>query len=543
MFQGFEPLFYSLTNMRKNFDRYPSKIHVAIYVLILFNGFIVIGQRKKEQDTSAVIVQPGRIEFNIYDFVTQYNIVNGGKDGLLVYLETEDRTEEGYIWTFTLLDTALNQVWTRVYSVPFDSYLTGTEYHNGKYYMLYNASRYRNEDLLLLEIDAYTGDFQSIEINTVFPIQLTFFEVIDDNILLSGYTNFRPVLLTFNLEVQKPRVVPGFYDNKSDIIDIVIDDEAHMFTVVQSEKMRSNRYTMRAKTFTSEGDLIQNNVITPGDKKNLVDGASTSFYGGFQYVAGTYSKKPSQYSRGLYLAKFVNGRQQFVKYHDYPDLNNFFGYLNSRREQRIKDRIERKKEKGKKPKFSYRLLVHDIIQRGDEYLMIAEAYYPRYSSYSSPRSFGAGYNYGYNSYNPSFMGYKYTHSIVVAFDRNGNIIWDNSFGVEDIETYSLEEFVAVNTFQDKTVLMYLEENAIRSKIVKGNEIVEGKTFNPVRLSYQSDEVKSKDPEIEGLKNWYGNVMYAFGEQRIQNNAGEGGRNSRKVFYINKITYNLNQEEN
>ncbi|MBR09258.1 MAG: hypothetical protein CMP48_16445 [Rickettsiales bacterium] len=520
----------------------PMRVRYVLYLLLIISVFAVDAQRKKDQDTSALISQPGRVEFNIFDFTMQYDIINGEDNGLLVYLETEDRTDEGYNWTFNLLDTTLNQVWTRILPIPFDTYLTGTEYHDGKYYLLFNASRYRNEDLLLIELDAQFGEIRSIEINTVFPIQLTFFEVIDDNILLSGYTNFRPVLLTFNLNVQKPRVVPGFYDNKSDIIDIVIDDESHMFTVIQSEKMINNRYTMRAKTFTSEGDLIQNNIITPGEKKNLVDGASTSFYGGFQYVAGTYSKKPSQYSRGLYLTKFVNGRQQFVKYHDYADLNNFFGYMNSRREQRIKERIERKKEKGKKPKFSYRLLVHDIIQRGDEYLMIAEAYYPRYSSYSSPGSYGS-YNNSYTSYNPSFMGYKYTHAIVVAFDRNGNIIWDNSFGVDDIETYSLEEFVAVSQFDDKTVLMYLEENTIRSKVVQGNEIYEGMTFNPVKLAYEADEVKSRDPAIEGLKNWYGNVMYAYGEQRIQNDEGEGGRTSRKVFYINKITYNLGQEPN
>ena len=523
--------------------RCPMRVKTSLFLLLFINVLILSAQRKKDQDTSAVIVQPGRIEFNLYDFSMQYDIVNGEDNGLLVYLETEDRTEHGYNWTFNLLDTALNQVWTRIFPIPFDSYLTGTEYHDGKYYLLYNASRYRNEDLLLLELDAETGNIQMIEINTVFPIQLTFFEVIDDNILLSGYTNFRPVLLTFNLNVQKPRVVPGFYDNKSDIIDIVIDDEAHMFTVVQSEKMRNNHYTMRAKTFTSEGDLIQNNIIEPGEKKNLVDGASTSFYGGFQYIAGTFSKKPSQYSRGLYLTKFVNGRQQFTKYHYYADLTNFFGYMNSRREQRIKDRIERKKEKGKKPKFSYRLLVHDIIQRDGEYLMIAEAYYPRYSSYSSPGTYGTGAYGGYNSYNPSFMGYKYTHAIIVSFDRNGNIIWDNSFGVDGVETYSLEENVAVNHTNDKTVLMYLDENTIRSKIVKGNEVYEGKTFNPVRLTYQSDEIKSKDPEIEGLKNWYGNVMYAYGEQRIQNDQGEGGRTSRRVFYINKITYNLQEETN
>lgn len=518
-------------------------LKTLIFLISFSFAFGAFSQRKKERDTSELIVQPGRVEFSISGFGMQYNVINGEEHGLLVYMESDDKVHEGFNWTFTLLDTALAQIWVRVYPIPFDSYLSGVEYHDGKYYLLFNASRYRNEDLMLLEINGDTGEFKSIEINTVFPIDLSFFEVIDDNVLLSGYTNFRPVLLTFNLYQQKPRVVPGFYDNKSDIIDIVIDDQAHMFTVVQSERMRNNRFTMRAKTFTSAGDLIQNNVLQPGDKKNLVDGASTSFYGGFQYVAGTYSKKASQYSRGLYLAKFVNGRQQSLKYHDYSELTNFFGYLNEKKEQRIKDRIERKREKGKKPKFSYRLLVHDIIPRGDEYLLIAEAYYPRYSSYSTPSAFGGGYGVNRMAYNPSFMGYKYTHAIVVAFDKNGNILWDNSFGIDDIETFYLEEYVTVNNFKDKTVLMYLDENTIRSKVVMGNEILEGKTFNPVRLTYANDQVKSRNPEVEGLKNWYDNVMYAFGEQRIENEIGEAGINSRRVFYINKITYNIDQEPN
>ncbi|WP_221409421.1 hypothetical protein [Marinoscillum furvescens] len=494
-------------------------------------------QRKKDQDTSAHIYQPGRIEFDVSDYGEEYRVINGEEDGLLVTIETEDRGEGGFNWTFHYVDTALNKVWTRIYPVPYESYLTGYEYHDGQFFLLYNVSRYRNEDMLLLIIDIDKVEITEVEINTVFPVQLTYFEVLANNIIFAGYTNFRPVLLTFDLDEQKPRVVPGFYNNNSDILDLIIDDDAGMFTVIQSERMQNRKYTVRAKTFTPSGDLVQNNTVLPGDKKNLVDGASTIFFGGFQYIAGTYSKKSSQYSRGLYLAKFVNGRQQFIRYHEYADLTNFFGYMNERREQRIKDRIERKRAKGKKARFSYRLLVHDIIERGDEYLMIAEAYYPRYSSYSNSNPY-----YWNNSgrYNPSFMGYKYTHAVVVSFDRNGNIIWDNSFEINDIETFGLEEFVAVNTYEDQVVLMYLEENTIRSKVVRGNEIVEGKTFNPVRLSYAEDEVKTRDPEVEGLKVWYDQTMYAYGEQRIHNDNAVGGDYSRKVFYINKIKYQVGE---
>jgi len=517
------------------------KVKVVLVFLSILSVGYVFAQRKNVADTSTLINQPNRVEFDLADYGMSYHVIGGEYDGLLVVQETENRAEDGYNWSFYSLDTTLSERWTRILSIGYDSHLLGTEYHDGKYYLLFNASRYHSEDLILYEIDAETGDHEKMEINTVFPVQLTFFEVLGSNVIFGGYTNYRPVLLTFDLEEKKPRVVPGFYDNNSDIIDIIIDDDAEMFTVIQQERMRNRKYTIRTKTFTSSGDIIQSNFVQPGEKKNLIDGASTTFYGGFQYVAGTYSKKATQYSKGLYLAKFVNGRQQFVKYHDYSDLDNFFGFMNDRREQRIKDRIARKKSKGKKAQFSYRLVVHDMIQRDGQYLLIAEAYYPRYSTYSS-----GFYNYGWGGssrYNPNFMGYKYTHAVVVAFDRNGNIIWDNSFEVNDVESYSLDEFVVVSNYDDKTVLMYLEENEIRSKVIQGNEIIEGKTFSPVKLAFTEDEVKNRNPEVEGLKPWFGRTMYAFGEQRIRNEAGAGGRINRMVFYINKIQYHLENKAN
>ncbi|MEQ9307302.1 MAG: hypothetical protein RJQ14_25535, partial [Marinoscillum sp.] len=82
-----------------------------------------------------------------------------------------------------------------------------------------------------------------------------------------------------------------------------------------------------------------------------------------------------------------------------------------------------------------------------------------------------------------------------------------------------------------------------SKVIQGNEILEGKTFNPVKLSYESDEVKSKDPEIEGLKKWYDQVLFAFGEQRIRNDSAADGRLCMKVFYINKISYSASDGAN
>ncbi|MEM9326492.1 MAG: hypothetical protein AAGA85_12585 [Bacteroidota bacterium] len=505
----------------------------------------VFGQRKKDRDTSSLIFQPKRVEFEVGKYDEDYTIINGEDDGLMLVVQTYAKIEGKYAWQLAKLDTDLNEVWRKSVLVSLTATMLGYEYFDGKFYVLVSESQYRTQDMVVYEIDV-DGNIQTFEITTVFPISLAYFEVIGETLLLGGNVNARPVIITYGLEERKPKVLPGFYDNRNEILDVVIDDEELMFTVILRERLVSKQYSVRAKTFTAEGFLVQDLLVESGERRNLIDAASTNFESGIQMLAGAHSKRSTSYSKGLYLAKFVNGRQQFIEYHNYADLENFFGFMSDKREQRIKRRIERRKQMGKKNKFNYRLIVHDMIQNDDGVnIMVGEAYYPRYTSssgFGSPYPYG-GYGGRFTGPSSSFLGFKYTHTIVVAFDNNGKIIWDHSFKIQDALTYSLQKFVSVSYFDDQIVLMYLDENEIRSKIVQGNEVIEGQTFNPVKLSNQNEEVKSKNPEIEGLDHWYDNNFYAFGLHNLTDVSKGNFWSSRKVFYINKIEYDRQRSVN
>ncbi|WP_425392643.1 hypothetical protein [Ekhidna sp.] len=518
-----------------------------LVIILLLLPLVTFSQRKKDRDTSAVILQPNRIEFEKQRDVSEFYIVPGDKDGILVVEETQDAAKGGgYQWKLHMVDTSLQVIWASTLVIPVDGSIIGYEYFEGRFYLLFSKSRYRVEDLVVYQFNNKTTDFETYEITTVFPIGITHFESVGETLLIAGYANYRPVVITYNINDRIPRVVPGFYDNRNEILDIVVEETSELFTVILQEKMRNKKYTVRVKTFTSKGDIIQDNLVNPGEKKSLLDAASTTFAGGLQYLAGTHSKKSLQYSQGFYLSKFINGQQQFNKFYPFADLNNFFGHLKPKREERIMNRIERKKAKGKTKKFNYRLLVHDILERDGEYIMIGEAYYPRYN-YSTTGTALGGYGAfrqdGFGRNNPYFLGYKYTHAVVIAFDPNCNLLWDQTFKIEDIQTFSLEENVVVSGSGDRVILMYLEENEIRSKVVEGNNIVEGRTFSPVKLSFEQDELKTKDPNVEGLKKWYDETLFAYGEQNIKNQNGVGGKTSRRVFYINKIQYDLDIEPN
>jgi hypothetical protein len=239
-------------------------------------------------------------------------------------------------------------------------------------------------------------------------------------------------------------------------------------------------------------------------------------------------------SRGIFLARIEPSGDQVINYYNYADLKNFFSYMKAKRQRRVEERIKRRKVKGKKNKFNYHLLVHEVVPWEGKFIMVGEAFFPKYSQ----SSFYGGYApYSYSgNYGMAFEGYKYTHAVVFGFDRRGRLVWDNSFEINDVTSYTLDQFVHVSLSDDEMALLYMYENEIRTKVIEGNEVIEGKTFNELDLSFESDVVDQDESEYGGLEKWYGGNLFAYGIQKIKNAKGESVRSEREVFFINKILY-------
>jgi hypothetical protein len=177
-----------------------------------------------------------------------------------------------------------------------------------------------------------------------------------------------------------------------------------------------------------------------------------------QVVAGVFGTRNSEYARGLFIATVDPAGLQRMRYYYFADLQNFFKYMKAKREQRIKARIERKRIKGKRARFNYRFMVHELVPYNNQYVLLGEAFYPKYTSVDS-RSyngfFSPGFSQGaYIRNGRIFDGYYYTHAVVIGFDNDGNIRWDNSFEINDVKTFTLEQFVKLEVQEDKIALLY-----------------------------------------------------------------------------------------
>ncbi len=326
------------------------------YILILLMAglqSLALGQKKKKNakaDTTerrSFIVQPKRIEFEVGAKDEDFVIIPAREQGLLVVKQTKNRAETGFLWELYLVDSALNVVWDKVIAIDYGAIFMGQDYSDAGFFLLFGKSQYKLDDMTAYQIGLKGEKILSHGISLALPLELSHFEVVSNTLIFGGYSNARPVVTVIDLDDPKPKVMPGIYNNNSSIIDIRTDRRTNNFTVVMSEMGQANQATVSLKTFTEKGGPVHTEKIATDYEKSLLDGVPTRFDSGTQYVAGTYSKRKSEFSRGLYLAKLNLGKQEFIKYHDYASLGNFFSYMRTRQEKRIKGKIERKIRSGR----------------------------------------------------------------------------------------------------------------------------------------------------------------------------------------------------
>ena len=502
--------------------------------LIIISGFWVF---QIPLLTKAQVEQPVRYEVELSNFDNYFNVISAEDKGLVIVREIRGSYKKGNVnWEMIYLDTLLNEVWSNEYPIEYNFKLRGYDFEGQKVYLLFERGPNRLDKLILFSVDILRETTRIHEIKKSFPIELTHFEVLDGTVILGGNSNSRPAVFQYYPDTEQTKVLPGFYMDRSELLQLEVDNKARVLKVLVSYRTFEREYSVSLKSFSHEGEMLTNIELDPEEKKDLISGRAITVNEEFEIITGTYSYRKSDYSRGIFIAKIEPDGSQSIQYYNYADLENFFNYMKARRKRRIKDKIERKKVKGRKIKFNYRLLVHDILPHDDGYIMLGEAYYPKYNNipyYSyydnSPSSYRSGNTY--------FEGYKYTHAIVIGFDKKGKVTWDNSFEINDVLTYNLEQYVEVSSTEDRTVLLYNFENVIRSKLIDGQKVLEGKAFNDISLKFADDIVKSNVKEFGDLKQWYSDCFYAFGVQKIKNLKDIGIKLNREVFFINKIVYN------
>lgn len=478
--------------------------------------------------TKAQVIQSQRFEVNLDYGEEPFDVVSADQSVFMfktVAAEATDAIEIFY------LDSALTEKWKGFIPLEPNYFLIGKKAKAGKLYLLFRYVNYSNKDLLLFIVDP-NGTFVRHVIKGYIPFSPADFEVSSQAILVGGYYNRTPLVLHFSLATLRSLVLPGSFTNVGDITQIkVFEDDT--FDVLISALNENRRRTIMIKTYSADGTLLHTHSLDPGFDRHLIFGRSVSA-GDQRLIAGVYGSRSAEYSHGIFVARINPDGAEQIQYYHFGDLENFFSFMKAKRQQRVKERIERRKIKGKKVRLHYRFLVDELLFHNGQYVMLGEAFYPKYK-YVENSTFMTGPVMGRMGQNGRiFDGYFYTHAVVIGFAENGKLLWDNSFEINDIRTFKLEQFVKIQPHDEEIALLYLYENNIRSKIIQDSEVVEGKSTAPVLTGDKNDVVeKGSSSAIGRIQYWYDDYMLASGIQGIANAVTN---KRRRVFFVNKIQH-------
>lgn len=495
--------------------------------------------------TSTAFAQVSQVRFELPIHSSQneaYKTISLRNDGLLLYglFFAKDKNAIELI----RVDTAFNQVWKGYIATEKSLYIVSSRFFSGQVYLLLKDRFNPLAEFIVLSIDVQTGNYGVRNVKTLLAFQPTHFVVTKSAVLIGGSFNYRPLVLYHGFSTNSSKILPGFFNEVGELNQIKADDEGNIDIVVSGRNL-SRRRSLWIRNYDPSGDLVKTIFLLPQDDNiNLIYGRSIPQPNGEQIVCGVYGRF-TEYSRGIFVAKVNAYGEYAIKYYNYADLQRFFNYMKAKREKRVKERIERRKIRGKKSKFNYRLMIDDVLPYGDQVVMLGEAFYPHYTYPSAARGIGSPYYGGIFQRNQLsqgyrgelvFDGYQYTHAVVIGFDKEGNLKWDNSFEINDVRTMELEQFVKIHPDPNRISLLYLFDNVIRSKVIKDYDVVEGKAYDPLHTGDAEVVTRERGVQQTKLDYWYDDVFYATGIQNVRSRRDPNPDHSRRVFFINKIEY-------
>jgi hypothetical protein len=431
-------------------------------------------------------------------------------------------------------DTAFNESWRGFIGLNKNFSIAHKRYSNAKLSILLAHRNYY--DFQLITLDDSTGRYVQYDLHNYIPFSPTQFEVNNKGAIIGGYFNRVPIVVFFEYATLRLKVLPGLFSEVGELAQIKTYAD-NTFDVLLSARYFNREKTIWIKSYTPEGDFINQIVLPVQGNKSLLFGRSLQGTDYTKVVAGVFGNRNSEFSKGIFVACIDEFGNNQVNYYGFAELDNFFSYMKAKREHRIKMRIEKRRLKGKKKQFSFRLLVHEFIPYQNQFVLLGEAFYPRYTNID--RRYGGNYflvpGAGPNaSMDRIFDGYRYTHATILGFSASGKLLWDNTFEINDVKTFQQEQFVKLKPQRDQLTLLYLFNNQIRSKVIDKNRVIEGKNMEPIKTLFAGDREEEGAASFNKLEYWYGEYLFAYGTQTLINTTTKGDRISRNVFFVNKL---------
>jgi hypothetical protein len=500
-------------------------------------------------NTGAQVSQPHRYEREHKNSDDNFHVISLKEDGIALFRERDKYKNSSKIWELVLLDTALQEKKSVELEVKERYKFTGYEVTPTKIYFLYRMGETSKSDLEVSEVTLADLSVKKFQVKPDFDFRLTHFSQVDQSLVFGGYVNNEPAVFLYDLNTSLIKVVPGFFQKDTELVDLRVNQNNTFNTVTIDRGTRGDR-KLTFKTFDGYGEVLLDDIVPIEENIALQNGITSTLENEDLLVLGNWGEKNSKQSKGFYVLKVDPFADQKIKYTDFGQFEHFLDYLNPKRAARLKEVSNEDKAEGKIPSFACYAMPYRIMETTEGYVLLAEVYTPNsninpyYSGpyYYSPYYYGPSMGYGpYFRSRPYAPGpndnrtnssIRVNATVVIAFDNNGQVRWDHSLKIEEIDLPSTEQATDFVSIKNKVFLAYKKELDLKIKsIVLSEKKVEDITQKLKSLD-PGDELRNDRENDGGLRYWYGNSFFVWGIQTVRN--PNRTDRVRDVFYINKV---------
>ncbi|MFZ4400434.1 MAG: hypothetical protein ACOYO1_10400 [Bacteroidales bacterium] len=486
-----------------------------------------------------------RAEIETTETAKPFNIVNLGKNGVLILQrlnEFVDRKTQN--WSFTLFNNTLQKKWFKKIPLSEDFSYQGFGFNNDTVQLVFykDEKRSTENNLTIIKFELKKANY--LIYDTLIPDKaklssLQFFQQIAF-FTLESKTNIS--LIICDLEKKSFKDILTENADNMNIESVKIDTLNKFIYLLIKKEISKRENSLFLKKYDLSGNVISSIEITNEDpSRKLISGMITILNNERLCISGSYNlsdEKQSNYAEtaifseaaGLYFMKIERNILSPIHFVNFLSFDNINKYLNKREVSKIKSIQENKTEK--EFSLNYLLIEHEVLQKDNKIVLIAEALYPEYRVISD-----MSYDY-YGRMTPTsrtiFDGYRYTNAFILSLDEDGNTKSKQLFDIWNILTMEIKEKVSVMPLKNELLLSYNDDGEIVYEKFSEDTSYNADIENlKIEMSYAND--KAMLNSSANIDYWYGSYYLVYGVQTIKNNS-LANRSKRTVFYMNKISF-------
>lgn len=513
---------------------------IAILIFVMKRMLLILLLVGASFASFAQITQEGRMEFETKEGGIGSTATLGDK-GVLVFGPSERASDE--TWEITRYDVDFELVnKTASKYISRSSFIGHLFTNDGKEVLFVFASKSK---IQVIRYTIETANTVTFEAKMKFNASNVY--LLNNTLFLQGLIKKSHAIMALNLGtgISKMLILPGQIKTLR-IKDVSVDEAQQLVAIsVQYGSVRDiQKWQFEIAMYNDAGERVGDAVRVENELGKTTLDAAITWLGKDEFLlSGNYSADRNPLANGLYLASYSNGRQQFIRYHNFADMNNFFQYLKKgKAKERVEKKVAKKKEQGKENAIQVQMVTHSISEFAGQYVLLGEAYYPTYRTVVTTTYVNGSPQ---TTTRQVFDGYQYTHATILGMDKQGNKLWDHCFEIDiPQKPYYVRRNIRGIMTEKEFRLFYPAAANLKSMIISSDNSIVEKNLGKMQTNKAGDKVKRED--LPAVQYWYNDYFLLSGIQRIKN-AQEKSKKTRTIYYLAKIKvdseFNPNDFEN